>query len=124
MRPGAQRVLDALREGPQTTHALLQPEVGGARFGARLAEVRDAGAEVAVKYLRPGSYLYTLTRDIGVGGGSPSLAAVDSGAVTADVETGSLDQRRPSPESAPAPASGQLFDLEPQSAVTEDFEAA
>jgi hypothetical protein len=127
VKPSSERVLEYLRThgGRATTRELCQPEVGGVRFGARLAEIRAEGAVIDGKRLRPGSYLYTLTRDIGLDGGSSSLASVESGAVAAEVETGSLDHnRRPSPESAPAPASGQLFDLEPQSAVLSDHEAA
>lgn len=55
------RVLAALQDGPKTTAELCQPEVGGVRFGARLAELRhDEGHNITEERLRAGSSLYTL----------------------------------------------------------------
>lgn len=63
LKPSARRVLNRLREGPATTHDLIQPEVGGGRFGARLKEIRTAGYVIAEEHIRRGSHRYTLTFD-------------------------------------------------------------
>jgi hypothetical protein len=43
MKPSARRVLERLRQGPATTHDLMQADVGGCRFGARIRELRELG---------------------------------------------------------------------------------
>lgn len=47
MKPSAERVLRRLRQGPASTHDLMQSSVGGCRFGARIAELRAAGFVVS-----------------------------------------------------------------------------
>lgn len=37
------RVLERLKEGPATNLQLMVPEIGGARFGGRLHDLRKAG---------------------------------------------------------------------------------
>ena len=64
MKPSTARVLHLLRQGPQTTHTLCQPEAGGVRFGARLGELRELGFVVSERRLRPGSSEYRLVRDV------------------------------------------------------------
>lgn len=51
LKPSARRVLNRLRQGPATTHDLIQPSVGGGRFGARLAEIRKEGCIVRERRL-------------------------------------------------------------------------
>jgi hypothetical protein len=60
MKPSCRRVLERLRQGPATTAELLQPDVGGGRFGGRLGDLRGMGFKIDSKRLRPGSHLYTL----------------------------------------------------------------
>jgi hypothetical protein len=52
MKPATLRVLKALEAAVgnrMTTHELMQPEVGGERFGARIQELRDAGYTISTK---------------------------------------------------------------------------
>lgn len=116
VRPSTKRVLDALREGPKTTHQLGQPEVGGFRFGARLQEIREEGAVIACKRLRAGGYLYTLTRDVGGG-----AAHVPAPSASSDAANGPASEPDPI---TPADGVGRLFTPEPQNAALEDWEAA
>ena len=51
MKPSCRRVLDRLRQGPATTHDLMQADVGGVRFGARLRELRELGFSIAEQRL-------------------------------------------------------------------------
>lgn len=63
LKPSARRVLVALRNAGSsgcTTGQLCQPGVGGVRFGARIAELRDAGVKILVSEERVGSYRYKL----------------------------------------------------------------
>jgi hypothetical protein len=67
LRPTARRTLYALRQAGEkgcTNGELLQPSVGGNRFGARLHELREAGCVIFRVELRPGRYRYWLTRDV------------------------------------------------------------
>lgn len=63
MKPSARRVLNRLRQGPATTAQLLQPEVGGCRFGARILELRELGFHIDAVRLGQSSSRYTLTHD-------------------------------------------------------------
>lgn len=63
LKPSARRVLAVLREAGArgcTTHDLCQPHIGGARFGGRLLELRQAGFEIITSYERAGSHRYQL----------------------------------------------------------------
>lgn len=63
LKPSARRVLDLLRtvgSRGAVTAQLCQPDLGGARFGARILELRQAGFEIANVRERQGSDRYTL----------------------------------------------------------------
>ena len=63
MKPTTRRVLKALiAVGGRgaTTRELMQPDVGGARFGGRLYELRGLGFRIDAKQERPGSWRYWL----------------------------------------------------------------
>ena len=60
MKPTTRAVLRALEAGPCTTHQLIQPDVGGGRFSARILELRELGYEITERRIRQGSHLYTL----------------------------------------------------------------
>lgn len=65
MKPSAARVLQRLRRGPATTHDLMQPNIGGVRFSARICELRNSGFVIEENRLplpTRGSR-YTLVRD-------------------------------------------------------------
>lgn len=60
-----QLVFEALyRAGSRgaTTAELAQPDVGGVRFGGRIAELRAEGFRISETYERPGSHRYHLDR--------------------------------------------------------------
>ena len=61
MKPSTARVLERLKEGPATTHDLLQ--LGMSRYGARLGELRRLGYKIKTKILREGSALYVLVQE-------------------------------------------------------------
>lgn len=66
LKPSARRVLrllDAAGDAGQTTHDLCQPQAGGIRFSARVAELRDAGLMIAQHRVRNGSHRYWLARE-------------------------------------------------------------
>lgn len=63
MKPSALRVLKTLRAAGKagcTTSVLCLPEAGGARFGARVKELRDAGCVIENVRERQGSDRYWL----------------------------------------------------------------
>jgi hypothetical protein len=63
MKPSTRRVLEALERAGRrgcSTHDLMQPNVGGERFSARVAELRADGYTISSKYERQGSYRYRL----------------------------------------------------------------
>lgn len=63
MKPSTKRVLRVLQnvgEQGATTHYLCQPYVGGLRFGARIAELRQEGYRITSTPVRAGSYRYRL----------------------------------------------------------------
>ena len=63
MKPSALRVARTLLAAPGrtlTTHELAQPNVGGLRFGARIAELREAGCEIETKVVKRSGCTYTL----------------------------------------------------------------
>ncbi len=43
LKGASQRVLARLKAGPATNLELMQPEIGGARFGGRLHDLRKSG---------------------------------------------------------------------------------
>lgn len=66
-----ERVLHALQAAGQhgcTTAQLCQPDVGGVRFGARLAELRAEGHHITGRPVRAGSHRYVLLDARGVSG--------------------------------------------------------
>lgn len=87
LKPSARRVLNALRTGPKTTAQLCQPDIGGVRFGARVAELRALRYVIAEQRVRQGSSLYELHFD---------------------AERGSPGPERPVPRPAPATAEQPL----------------
>lgn len=63
MKPVTAQVLRALRSAGSRgacTAELCQPAVGGARFGARILELRDAGCQIDGRRERAGSHRYWL----------------------------------------------------------------
>lgn len=95
MKPSARRVLERLRQGPATTHDLMQADVGGGRFGGRIGELRALGFGIHEQRLplpTRGS-TYTLTFDVerAVGGcasgislARPGVDLVPSGSLSTD----------------------------------------
>ena len=108
MKPSTARLLDALRQGPQTTHSLMQADVGGLRFGARLLELRQAGYEVTEERLplpTRGS-LYTLVSE--PSGSSTSGAPRDPSAPGPATVSGTPRTTVPGVGQAPSEAKGPL----------------
>ena len=63
MTPRQRQLLEALERAGRrglTTAEIMQPDVGGERFSARLAELRAAGYKIDGKYERQGSWRYKL----------------------------------------------------------------
>lgn len=65
MKKSTRKVLDAFLAKPDrtlTTHELVQPEVGGTRYGARIGELRNEhGCGIDSRRETEGGWSYTLT---------------------------------------------------------------
>lgn len=121
MTTARDRVLAALQAaGPRGcfTGVLCLPNVGGARFGARIKELRDRGYQIDAQYVRPGCHLYIL--DPAVKPASPLLLSSSGGEADLTAATAPGDLKANAQDDPSSGAVVGLFDADqvhaPQSA--------
>lgn len=111
------KVLVVLRHAPATGDELSQPEVGGRRAAARVAELRDLGFPIDSQPIRRGLWRYTL------GSEPPVQTRVEKAPVQpeAGLSSGGRDEPSPAPPrlaSVPTPSDPQcaIFDWDDEAA--------
>jgi hypothetical protein len=130
LRGRKRAVLEAFLESPTcelTTAQLCQPQVGGARFGARLHELEhDFGCVFDKRSLRPGSWLYKLTswppELVEVGALHQSIPGADPGGTTPALPGGRDTEGDSAGANIPPGAGGALFGTEVGRAPAHDRE--
>ena len=105
MKPSSARVLARLQEGPAMTADLCKPEVGGCRFGARVAELRSEGYDIHEERVRQGASRYVLISHPEVGAGSVLVSPSGSPPPGPHLGVTEPGPSEPASEQPPAPAS-------------------